>query len=140
MSVLLDTHVWVWWLTSDPRLSVSERRGLDDEAAREQIRLSAVSMWEAQMLHAKGRLVLPLPFGEWLRRAVDPRVLTVAPLDVGVVLALDLLPASLHGDPADRLIVATARANAWPLATHDVPIRRSKIVTLWKPKPVSSSL
>ena len=140
MSVLLDTHVWVWWLTSDPRLPVSERRGLDEEAAGEQIRLSAVSMWEAQMLHAKGRLVLPLPFGEWLRRAADPRVLTLAPMDVGVVLALDLLPSSFHGDPADRLIVATAHANRWPLATHDVPIRRSKIVTMWKPKLVSSSL
>ena len=133
MSVLLDTHVWVWWLTSDPRLPVSERRGLDEEAAREQIRLSAVSMWEAQMLHAKGRLELPLPFGEWLRRAVDPRVLTLAPVDVGVVVALDQLPSGFHGDPADRLIVATALANAWPLATHDVAIRRSRLARLWKP-------
>ena len=86
------------------------------------------------MLHVKERLTLPLPFGEWLRRAQDPRVLTIAPVDVGVVLALDQLPAAFHGDPADRLIVATAHANAWPLATHDAAIRRSRIVKLWKPK------
>ena len=140
MSVLLDTHVWVWWLTSDPRLPARERRALDEEAAREQIRLSPVSMWEAQMLHAKGRLVLPLPFDEWLRRAADPRVLILAPIDVGVVVALDQLPAGFHGDPADRLIVATAHANAWPLATHDVAIRRSRLARPWKPKPLSLSL
>ena len=140
MSVLLDTHVWVWWLTSDPRLPIRERHALDEEATHERIRLSAVSMWEAQMLHAKGRLVLPLPFGEWLRRAVDSRVLTITPVDLGVVLALDQLPAGFHGDPADRLIVATAHANAWPLATHDVAIRRSRVAKLWKPKAASASL
>ena len=48
-------------------------------------------------------------------------------------LALDSLPASFHGDPADRLIVATARAHALPLATHDTAIRRSRTVKLWKP-------
>ena len=140
MSVLLDTHMWVWWLTADPRLHARERRSLDDEAAQGRIRLSAISMWEAQMLHAKRRLVLPLQFGEWLRRAVDPRVLTLAPVDVGVVVALDQLPSSFHGDPADRLIVATARAHAWPLATHDEAIRRSRLAKLWKPTRLSSSL
>ena len=140
MSVLLDTHVWVWWLTSDPRLPARERRVLDEEASRERVRLSPASMWEAQMLHAKGRLVLPLPFGEWLRRAADPRVLMLAPMDVGVVIALSQLPPAFHGDPADRLIVATALANAWPLATHDVAIRRSRLARLWKPnQPRSSS-
>ena len=49
-----------------------------------------------------------------------------------VVLAVDSLPASFHGDPADRLIVATARAHRLPLATRDAAIRRSRAVTLWK--------
>ncbi len=53
---------------------------------------------------------------------------------MGVVIALDQLPAGFHGDPADRLIVATAQANAWPLATHDVAIRRSRVAKLWKPR------
>ena len=133
MSVLLDTHIWVWWLTSSLELSGTERDALDEEASRGELRLSAISLWEAQMLHAKGRLVLPVPFTEWLRRATDPRILSIAPLDVSVVVALNALPASFHGDPADRVIVATARAHTLPLATHDTNIRRSRAVSVWRP-------
>ena len=55
------------------------------------------------------------------------------PLSIEVVFALDTLPASFHGDPADRLIIATARAHAMPLATHDPAIRRSRAAKIWKP-------
>lgn len=133
MNVLLDTHVWLWWLISDTRLPPLERRALDEAAEAGRTRLSAISLWEAQMLHAKGRLDLPLPFGEWLRRAADSRVVTVAPLDVSVVAAIDDLPGTFHGDPADRVIVATARVHNWPLASHDAAIRRSRAARLWKP-------
>ena len=85
------------------------------------------------MLHAKQRLDLPLSFAQWLPRATDERFLAVMPLDREVVLALDALPPSFHGDPADRLIVATARAHHVPLATHDAAIRRSRVVKFWKP-------
>ena len=61
-------------------------------------------------------------------------VVQIVPLDVEVVIALDRLPAAFHGDPADRLIVATARALDIPLATHDRAIRRTRAVTLWKPR------
>lgn len=134
MSVLLDTHVWVWWLTRESRLSRTELEALDAEARRGELFLASISLWEAQMLHAKGRLELPLAFSDWLERAAAPRMLTLVPMDVGVVLALDKLPPSFHGDPADRLIVATARAHGLPLATHDARIRRSRTVKLWKPR------
>jgi PIN domain nuclease of toxin-antitoxin system len=132
LSVLLDTHVWVWWLTPDSPLPGRERAALDAEAARREVFLSAISMWEAQMLHSKGRLELPLPFAEWLEQAADERMLTIVPLDIAVVGALDALPPSFHGDPADRLIVASARSRGMPLATHDRAIRRSRAVSLWK--------
>lgn len=132
MSVLLDTHVWVWWLTPQSPLSRREREALDSLAARRELNLSAISLWEAQMLHAKGRLDIPFAFADWLEQAADERVLTVLPLDTAVILALDSLPRSFHGDPADRLIVSTARARRLPLATHDAAIRRSRAVTLWK--------
>ena len=128
MSVLLDTHIWVWWLTPGSPRSRAERNALDAKAERRELFLSAISLWEIQVLHAKRRFELPFPFAEWLARAADDRMISVLPLSVDVVFALDTLPASFHGDPADRLIVATARAHALPLATHDATIRRSRAV------------
>ena len=133
MSVLLDTHVWVWWLTPRSPLARGERNALDALGERREVCLSAISLWEAQMLHHKGRLELPLAFADWIEQAADDRMLSVVPLDTQVILALDSLPASFQGDPADRLIVATARSRRLPLATHDATIRRSRTVTLWKP-------
>ena len=132
MSVLLDTHIWVWWLTPGSPLARRERDALDGLAGRRELYISAISLWEAQMLHAKNRLQLPLAFADWLEQAADERMLTVLPLDVAVVLALDSLPRSFHGDPADRLIVATARSRRIALASRDATIRRSRAVPIWK--------
>jgi PIN domain nuclease of toxin-antitoxin system len=133
LNVLLDTHIWVWWLTPGSPLTRAERGALDAAAGRHEVCIAAISLWEVQMLHSKRRLELPLPFSDWLARAADNRIVSVIPLDVETVLALDSLPDSFHGDPADRLIVATARAHVLPLATRDTRIRRSRIVRLWKP-------
>jgi len=84
------------------------------------------------MLHAKGRLTLDRAFDVWIREAAAVGVVEVVPLDVEVVIALADLPMTFHGDPADRLIVATARAHRLPLATHDRAVRRSRLVTGWK--------
>lgn len=134
MTTLLDTHVWLWWLLGSDDLPPRERAALDHLASRAALRLAAVSLWEAQMLYAKRRLVLDRPFDIWIRDAVA--AIEVVPLDVEVVIALDGLPTIFHGDPADRLIVATARAYRLPLATHDQRIRKSRTIRLWAPRPV----
>jgi PIN domain nuclease of toxin-antitoxin system len=131
---VLDTHVWVWWLTPDSPLKPSEREALDRAAEKRELYLSAISLWEAQVLHAKRRLSLPVSFSDWISRAADSRVISILPLDVEVILAADALPPSFHGDPADRLIVATARAHSMPLATYDAAIRKSRAISLWKPE------
>jgi PIN domain nuclease of toxin-antitoxin system len=131
VKVLLDTHVWIWWLLGSERLSTPERRSLDRVAAAGGCHLSAMSLWEAQMLHSKGRLSLDRPFAAWLRQAAGPGVVAVLQLDVDVVLALERLPRSFHGDPADRLIVATAQAYGLPLATHDRVIQTSGVIPIW---------
>ncbi|MEZ4293616.1 MAG: type II toxin-antitoxin system VapC family toxin [Polyangiaceae bacterium] len=133
MTVLLDTHVWLWWLLGSNQLPKRERTELDGLAARGALRVAAVSLWETQILHAKGRLSLSRSFDTWIRDAADANVVQVLPLDVEVVIALSGLPVSFHGDPADRLIVSTSRAHKIPLATHDAAIRRSRVTSLWKP-------
>lgn len=133
MPVLLDTHAWVWWLSGDRRLSTRERDALDRLAGRSELRLSAISLWEVQMAYAKKRFQPEDPFEVWLRAATRPDVVQLVPIDVPIALALNGLPASFHNDPADRLIVATARVHALPLATHDSTIRKSRTVRLWKP-------
>ncbi len=133
MTVLLDTHIWVWWLLGSSELPKRERTELDRLASRGALRIAAVSLWEAQMLHAKKRLVLHQSFDVWIRDAAAADVVQILPLDVEVVIAVDNLPASFHGDPADRLIVATSRRHDIPLSTHDGLIRKSRVATLWRP-------
>jgi PIN domain nuclease of toxin-antitoxin system len=131
---LLDTHVWLWWLLGQPELAAAERQALDAlAAAGTPPALSAISLWEAQMLAAKGRLDLDSPLTHWLPTAAAPETVALLPMDVDVILALESLPPGFHGDPADRIIVATARAHGLALATRDANIRRSRSVKLWKP-------
>jgi PIN domain nuclease of toxin-antitoxin system len=80
---------------------------LDAHAERRELAIAAITLWETQMLHAKRRVKLPLPLATWLQEAAVTT--QVIPLDVDVVVALDGLPVSFHGDPADRIIVASAR-------------------------------
>ncbi len=133
MKVILDTHVWVWWLLRDSPLPDRERQSLDRIADDKGIMLPAICQWEAQMLYRKKRISLPLPFPAWLRRATSADMLTVLPLNAEAVIAVNDLPESFHGDPADRIIVATARDQDLPVATHDEAIRKSRLVKLWKP-------
>ncbi|MCX7165625.1 MAG: type II toxin-antitoxin system VapC family toxin [Rhodocyclales bacterium] len=132
-TLLLDTHIWLWWLLGQPELAAKERDALDALAAADTPPgLCAISLWEAQMLVAKGRLKIDAPLSHWLPTAVAAESVTLLPMDVAVILALDSLPAGFHGDPADRIIVATARAHGLPLATRDGNIRRSRAAKVWK--------
>lgn len=132
--LLIDTHIWLWWLLGLPRLATRQRVALDSLAdAGTPPALSAISLWEVQMLVAKRRLTLDTSLAHWLSTAAAAEVVTVLPIDVAVVVALDALPVTFQGDPADRIIVASARAHDLVLATEDKNIRRSRVARLWKP-------
>ncbi|MFM8378611.1 MAG: type II toxin-antitoxin system VapC family toxin [Planctomycetia bacterium] len=128
---LLDTHVWVWWILGDTRLSTRERMVLDDLPSGRRPCLCDISLWEVAMLVQLGRLRLDDALEDWLRIAASPATVEVIPITPSVVAEMNRLPTTFHQDPADRLIVATARAGRLPLATHDTRIRRSRQTLLW---------
>lgn len=130
--ILLDTHIWLWWLLDEKNLSGIEKQELDLLASDNLISVSWVSVWETEMLERKNRIKLLPDFEAWMKFATRPEVSKVLPADIEVVLAQRRLPESFHGDPADRLIAATAILSGYPLATHDQRIRKSGVCKIWK--------
>ena len=130
MDVLIDTHVWIWWLTRLPQLSPRIISALDDMAERPL--LSVASLWELSLLVEAGRVELfPNP-ATWLEQAIHPDTVRLAQITRAVALELFEFPKTFRRDPADRLIVATARALNVPLLTFDRGIRNSGLVKIWK--------
>ena len=117
--ILLDTHVWLWWLLEEGNLSKEERVTLDGKAANGEVIISAASVWEAELLHRKGRIKLSPDFETWIKIATKPEVCKVVPITEEIILAQAKLPENFSEDPADRLIVATALNFGYPLATKD---------------------
>ena len=126
--VLIDTHIWIWWMNGDSRLSKSALRSLDD--AEQRPLLSVISLWEVSLLVQKGLVDLGRTPGAWLNRAAAPETVSLAQITATVAHELFSLPPDFHGDPADRILIATARALDIPLLTHDKAIRRSGLVRL----------
>jgi PIN domain nuclease of toxin-antitoxin system len=127
--IVLDTHAWLWWAGDHERLPRRLRRRL---AADDDLVISAISCWEAAMLVERGRLTLAPDARSGIRRATTVPNLRV--MDVTEAIATDagLLGAAFHGDPADRIVVATALHLKVPLVTKDERIRSSRRVeTLW---------
>jgi PIN domain nuclease of toxin-antitoxin system len=127
--LVLDTHAWIWWAGAPRKLSAAARRAIDEA---ETIGVSAISCWEVATLVRRARLVLDRPASDWVALAsVLPR-LSVVPIDAKIAVAAGSLSESFHGDPADRLIVATALASKAALVTRDRSIRESRAVAcIW---------
>lgn len=130
---VLDTHVWIWWMLGDPNLSRAERDALDALPPAVRPVLCDISLWEFATLVDMGRVEIDVTVEEWLRVAAAPSTVRIQPITSGIVAEMNRLPASFHRDPADRLIVATARFLKHPLATKDRKIRNSRLAPLWKP-------
>jgi PIN domain nuclease of toxin-antitoxin system len=116
--ILLDTHAWVWWVHGDSRLPGSLRDVVDRHQS-EGLGLSVISCWEVAKLVQVGRLLLPCPVTEWLDQALAYPGIRLLPLSPGIVVESTQLPGTFHRDPADQLIVATARVLQVPIVTVD---------------------
>ena len=118
--LLLDTHYWIW-LQAGPGRELTPKivRMIEQAAARGNVLLSVISVWELGVLEAKGRVRLQLPCEQWVREALATPGLSLAPMTPEIALESSRLPGSFHGDPADRIIVATARSLGARLLTRD---------------------
>ena len=118
--LLLDTHVWIWAVEDVPgRLSPSILRAIDRAASDGELYVSAISVWEIGTLLGKGRLAFSMEFDDWLKATRRPPGALVEPVTPEIALDSTALPNFFHGDPADRIIVATARALNAGLVTRD---------------------
>jgi PIN domain nuclease of toxin-antitoxin system len=123
MPTLLDTHAWLWWVTEDRRLSRAARRAIDKDQAKDALSVSLISIWEVAKKVGKGQLILDRPINDWLDLATARPGLHVAELTRPVLVESCRLPPPFHGDPADQIIVATARDRDATIVTKDRQIR-----------------
>lgn len=132
MPTLLDTHTWLWWATGDARLSRRAKASVTDAARRTDLWLSMISIWEIAKKVEKGQLAFDRPLVAWLDAATSLDGLRLWELTPPILVESCRLPGDFHGDPADRMIVASARHHGAVLVTKDERIRRYEHVeTFW---------
>jgi PIN domain nuclease of toxin-antitoxin system len=132
MPTLLDTHAWVWWVTEDRRLSRRAAAATAKASADQDLWLSLISVWEVAKKVEKQQLVLDRPVEQWLDDACAAPGLGLWELTRPILVDSCRLPQPFHGDPADQLLVASARRHGAVLVTKDQQIRRYRHVpSVW---------
>jgi PIN domain nuclease of toxin-antitoxin system len=130
--IVLDTHTLVWWVTGDAALSKKAKSLIAREQDGGEIIISAISAWEITMLVEKDRLVLSMDVSSWLATVAEIEGVKFLPVDVEIANKSVVLPGEFHKDPADRMIVATARKLAVPVVTKDEKIQSyPHVKTIW---------
>ena len=117
--ILLDTHVLVWLLEGNERLGQEARVAIQTAAEAGNLYVSAITPWEIAMLAGKDRLRFCCDVGEWMDRALKLPGIALTPLLPAIAVASTRLPGKFHKDPADQIIVATARHLGAKLVTAD---------------------
>ncbi len=129
MTVLLDTHVVHWWSAEPERVSKAATKALSDA---DELALAAISWFELAWLVRHERIAVTIPIRSWLEQlSAEVRTIGITPAIADAAVSL---PSSFPGDPADRLIYATAIENGWRLITKDQKLRdhhQPRPVTLW---------
>lgn len=124
--IVLDTHAWLWWVSAPAQLGRAARRHI--ERAR-RVGVPAICCLEVAALAARGRIALDRPVLEWLQDALSPLDVDLLPITSAVAVKAASFGAELPGDPADRLIVATAVLESVVLVTKDARIQQYAGVT-----------
>ena len=118
--IILDTHIWIWWVDEHPKLSRQNRELIEANQASG-LGVSIISCWEIAKLVEKNRLTFDCPLEEWLELALDYPGIQLLQLSLPIILESTRL-SGFHADPSDQIIVATARVSGLSLLTQDQKI------------------
>lgn len=121
-ALLLDTHVWVWLNNRSPELNSKTVNLIEESASHGSLYISAISVWELATLAAKRKITLLHPIADWISEALSQPGVSLLPLSPEISIESTALPGQLHGDPADRIIIASARVKRLSLLTRDSKI------------------
>ncbi len=128
MKALLDTHILLWWHEDRGRLSRDQQEVIAAADADSPLLISDISLWEVAMLHSLGRIRLTIPLREWLGKLAAPPLVRRNGISPAIAAELASLPNSFHRDPADRILVSTARVLGATLLTRDRRITEARLV------------
>ncbi len=117
--IVLDTHVWIWWVDDASRLSPRIVRAIQESESANEIVVSVASIWEIALKSERGRLALPLEIRRWVENASSYPGIRIETLGVEDAIASAQLPERFHPDPFDRVIVALTRRLGAQLLTVD---------------------
>ena len=127
--IVLDTHAWIWWVDGSRHLSARARRAIDRSP---EVGVSPISCWEVAMLVRKGRLELDRDVARWVLDALQVPRVRLLPLSAEIAVAAGIFGDDFHGDPADRLLAATAMHIDASLVTKDERLHALPgLKTLW---------
>ncbi len=129
--LLLDTHVW-WWALNEPKRLSNKAHKIIRENPPNQRAIASISLWEFAMMVSTGKVEIRIPADQWLDQAINQTGLEIFHLNPKIATESCNLPGDFHKDPADRIIVATARINELTLVTKDKKIIRYPYAeTIW---------
>ena len=117
--LLLDTHVWVWLEAGNSELTAGAREEIARTLGFGLLRIAAICLWELALLAARGRIILGKSTDLWIDAALAEPAPAIEPLSPAIAIESCYLPGDFHRDPADRMIVATARVIGARLMTRD---------------------
>ncbi len=122
--VLLDTHIWIHLHAGSQTLSKPALRAIDTATSSRSVYVPLISVWEIAMLTAKKRIQFDRPVRRWVEEALEKPGLQLLPFSTEIAMEAALLPEPMQKDPADRIIVASARIERFTLITSDKPMLR----------------
>jgi PIN domain nuclease of toxin-antitoxin system len=117
--LVLDTHVWLWLMLGSAQLSRSFRQSIEQSQKHHGILISIISIWEVGMLAEKKRIKLDMDILDWVLQALDFPGMRLVQISPKIAIQSTRLPGTVHGDPSDRLLIATAHEENAVLVTCD---------------------